>query len=176
MSWTYGYSPVFDEADAITGTLVVCTETTARVLAERRLRTLSALAVRTAASNDLGELARAVSEGLEGAAGDVPFAALFRPGAESAGANPLSAVRLSLDGWRAIEPAVRAAASRALGARVTLPDAPGAPGGEAFVAPVAAGVSLVFGLSARLPFDEAYREHLARLTDDVATIAARTAW
>lgn len=33
--WTYGYSPVFDDDGAIGGTLVVCTETTARVSAAR---------------------------------------------------------------------------------------------------------------------------------------------
>src|ERR1700744_2959627 len=36
--WTYGYSPVYDDDGTIGGTLVVCTETTARVLSERRLR------------------------------------------------------------------------------------------------------------------------------------------
>ncbi len=36
--WTYGYSPVRDPEGAIRGTLVVCTETTNRVLAERRLQ------------------------------------------------------------------------------------------------------------------------------------------
>ncbi|RKH07145.1 PAS domain S-box protein [Corallococcus sp. CA047B] len=36
--WTYGYSPVFDDAGRIGGTLVVCTETTARILGERALR------------------------------------------------------------------------------------------------------------------------------------------
>ncbi|RYZ42243.1 MAG: PAS domain S-box protein [Myxococcaceae bacterium] len=36
--WTYGYSPVFDDAGRIGGTLVVCTETTTRVLGERALR------------------------------------------------------------------------------------------------------------------------------------------
>jgi signal transduction histidine kinase/ActR/RegA family two-component response regulator len=34
--WTYGYSPVIDETGAVGGTLVVCTETTARVIADRR--------------------------------------------------------------------------------------------------------------------------------------------
>ena len=33
--WTYGYSPVFDDDGTIGGTLVVCTETTGRVLATR---------------------------------------------------------------------------------------------------------------------------------------------
>jgi len=40
--WTYGYSPVFDDDGAIGGTLVVCTETTARVVATRREAALRA--------------------------------------------------------------------------------------------------------------------------------------
>ncbi|MDO9017272.1 MAG: PAS domain-containing protein [Deltaproteobacteria bacterium] len=36
--WTYGYSPVFDDEGRIGGVLVTCTETTARVVAERALR------------------------------------------------------------------------------------------------------------------------------------------
>ena len=44
--WTYGYSPVHDDEERVGGTLVVCQETTARVLGERRLQALSeALAV-----------------------------------------------------------------------------------------------------------------------------------
>jgi signal transduction histidine kinase/CheY-like chemotaxis protein len=39
--WTYGYSPVFDEQGRVAGTLVVCTETTARVLAARHLEAAS---------------------------------------------------------------------------------------------------------------------------------------
>jgi signal transduction histidine kinase len=37
--WTYSYSPVRDAAGNILGTLVTCSETTGRVLAERALRT-----------------------------------------------------------------------------------------------------------------------------------------
>ena len=36
--WTYSYSPVRDAQDVIRGTLVTCSETTGRVLAERALR------------------------------------------------------------------------------------------------------------------------------------------
>src|SRR5688572_14453123 len=44
--WTYSYSPVPDDDDRVGGTLVVCQETTSRVLGERRLTALSeALAV-----------------------------------------------------------------------------------------------------------------------------------
>ncbi|MEO7272664.1 MAG: PAS domain-containing protein [Vicinamibacterales bacterium] len=40
--WTYGYSPVFDDDGTIGGTLVVCTETTERVLATRREQAMRA--------------------------------------------------------------------------------------------------------------------------------------
>ncbi|MDB4888593.1 MAG: sensor protein [Gemmatimonadetes bacterium] len=39
--WTYGYSPVRDDDGSIGGTLVVCQETTARVLADRMMVTLN---------------------------------------------------------------------------------------------------------------------------------------
>ncbi|HEX6533885.1 MAG TPA: ATP-binding protein [Gemmatimonadaceae bacterium] len=39
--WTYSYSPVRDDDGHIAGTLVVCLETTGRVLAERRLQSLN---------------------------------------------------------------------------------------------------------------------------------------
>jgi PAS domain S-box-containing protein len=51
--WTYGYSPVRDEEGRVAGTLVVCQETTRRVLDERereRLLAETAIAERRAAS------------------------------------------------------------------------------------------------------------------------------
>lgn len=39
--WTYGYSPVYDDVGGIGGTLVVCTESTGRVVAERALRAMT---------------------------------------------------------------------------------------------------------------------------------------
>jgi signal transduction histidine kinase len=42
--WSYTYTPVFDEQERVGGVLVVCTETTARVLAERRRHGLDMLA------------------------------------------------------------------------------------------------------------------------------------
>jgi signal transduction histidine kinase len=44
--WSYTYTPVFDEDDRVGGVLVVCTETTAQVLAERRRHALDLLARR----------------------------------------------------------------------------------------------------------------------------------
>jgi hypothetical protein len=42
--FTYSYSAVYDESGGVGGTLVVTTETTDRVIAERRLRTLHRMA------------------------------------------------------------------------------------------------------------------------------------
>jgi signal transduction histidine kinase len=39
--WTYSYGPAFGDDGAVAGVLVVCQETTARVLTERRLQTLN---------------------------------------------------------------------------------------------------------------------------------------
>ncbi|MFZ6875987.1 ATP-binding protein [Undibacterium sp. Di27W] len=41
--WTYTYTPVYGDDDRIAGTLVVCTETTSRILAERRQGILTLL-------------------------------------------------------------------------------------------------------------------------------------
>jgi PAS domain S-box-containing protein len=85
--WTYGYSPVFDDAGKVGGTLVVCTETTSRVLAarslmqseERLLRVLDASGVGTweldVASGDLRADSRTTSLfGLGATATDIPLA------------------------------------------------------------------------------------------------------
>jgi signal transduction histidine kinase/CheY-like chemotaxis protein len=55
--WTYGYSPVFDEAGRIAGVLVICTETTERVLAARR-----AQAVLEAAEQQRAQVVRFFAE------------------------------------------------------------------------------------------------------------------
>ncbi len=41
--WNYSYTPVFDDRDRVGGVLVVCTETTTQVLAERRRHALDLL-------------------------------------------------------------------------------------------------------------------------------------
>ena len=58
--WTYGYSPIFNEAGAIAGTLVVCTETMSRLLAERRLRSINVLGEGMSVAHEPKELFEAV--------------------------------------------------------------------------------------------------------------------
>jgi PAS domain S-box-containing protein len=81
--WTYSYSPVRDNAGTVQGTLVVCSETTEPVLSERRLRTLLAITMDSAAQDRLPEaepllpLTRSIVRMLDGDSADIPFAALY---------------------------------------------------------------------------------------------------
>jgi signal transduction histidine kinase len=82
--FTFSYSPIRDERGAVGGVLVTVTETTQRVLGERRLRTLRDLAARAVARRE-DEGWRGAAQALEGNAFDVPFALLYRsaPGGPS---------------------------------------------------------------------------------------------
>jgi signal transduction histidine kinase len=170
--WTYGYSPVRDDDGSIGGTLVVCQETTARVIAERRLLTLHRLAA-TEPRGSREEVARQVMGLLVGDRLDIPFALFYSAPDGSPDArpvlihaegieDPLAPDRWPLDdvlasrdlhlvdvrGWPEIEGA---------GPWPETPD-------SAVVLPVlAAGQDhplgvLVAGLSARLGWSEEYRE------------------
>lgn len=73
--WTYAYSPVFDETGTVKGVLVTCTETTTRVLAERRSTLLYALVSRTSQAKDHIALESEALEVLGQSPLDIPFAA-----------------------------------------------------------------------------------------------------
>src|SRR5580698_646281 len=75
--WTYGYSPVFSDARTVGGTLVVCTETTARVVAERRHRALRSLAKSTAMATTVPAVLAAAAELFEETPNDIPFALIY---------------------------------------------------------------------------------------------------
>ena len=72
--WTYGYSPVFDDQGAIGGVLVVCTETTSRVLAARRVHVLSEVTESIALASDPSAVDRQTDPGAGARNLDVPFA------------------------------------------------------------------------------------------------------
>ncbi len=76
--WTYSYSPVYQEDGRVGGTLVICTETTQRVLAERRARALRALVDASATAIDTNLLSERASVVLEDCSIDVPFFLLCR--------------------------------------------------------------------------------------------------
>ena len=79
--WTYGYSPVFDDEGRIGGTLVVCTETTPRVVAERRLKSIRRLSDATSACDAIESVVAETLNVIRSSAFDIPFALFYRPDA-----------------------------------------------------------------------------------------------
>jgi CheY-like chemotaxis protein len=187
--WTYGFSPVFVDARTVGGTLVICTETTRRVLAERRHRALRSLAKSTALATTAPAVLSAASELFEETPGDVPFALIYVT--ERTTGEPVlwRTVGLGSAEQTAVNAACRATIS--MGGRgpidlgrethgVSLPGRPWAePSTSAFVVPLGdgriahTGGFLVLGLSPRLPFDAAYREHLVQIAEHVGLVLAR---
>jgi signal transduction histidine kinase len=175
--FTYSYSPIPDGA-RVGGVLLVTFETTERVLAERRLRTLRELAAETAKAQSADEACSRGVGVLAGNRSDLPFALLFltdgdggfRQCASTGVASaadpalwPLREVSLTRQARR-----VEDVASRLPGERAALPRA-------ALVLPIAqpdkesARGCLVAGLSDFLAPDEAYRGFLHLVAGQIAT-------
>jgi signal transduction histidine kinase len=188
--FTLSYSPMRDDSGAVAGLLGVISETTERVLAERRLRTLRALAAHalSAGGATLRDVAAGALATLGQNAADVAYALLYL--ASDGGAR--------LVAQHGLAPASQAAPERvALGApdavwplaphgaevRVldTPPDRFGAlPGGtwaepspRAVMLPLlGAGVPafLIVGLSPRRAFDAAYADFVNLANDQIAAM------
>ena len=72
----FSYSPIRQENGEVGGVLVTVTETTQRVLGERRLKTTQALAARTRDARTVSEACRIATSVLGEHPEDLPFAAL----------------------------------------------------------------------------------------------------
>ncbi|RKH43023.1 ATP-binding protein, partial [Corallococcus llansteffanensis] len=182
--FTYSYSPIRDESGGVAGVLVTLTETTGRVLGERRLRTLRDLAARAGTVKREQDAWREAALALESNDFDVPFALLYRQ--PDAGGSPelVATAGFGLDaaapthlfdtemvgaqGPRFV-PDVRARFGELPGGR--WPESPQA----AWVFPITrAGAELpygflVAGLSARRAPDDDYRGFLELVADHIAT-------
>ena len=75
--FTFSYSPIRDEGGGVGGNLITVTETTERVLGERRLRTLRDLGARAAEGKNAEDACAIAAETLEANSWDVPFALLY---------------------------------------------------------------------------------------------------
>ena len=188
--WTYGYSPVLDERDRIGGTLVVCTETTPRVVAARRQQVLRALAEKTEISADRATTLHSTGQVLGMANLDLPFSLIFatEPGAtgprlaQTVGLAPQDAAAIFGADFACRLPAL---AEACRGGRPHTWPGPGLavgpwpePATDIFVAAwPRAGTEargfVVFGLSPRLPFDHAYREFLEQIVAHLGLMHAR---
>ena len=165
--FTYSYSPFRAEGGDVAGVLVTCTETTGRVVGDRRLRLLRELAAESTAPEP-DAVCRRAAEVLARRTADLPFALLYLRDEERsvlryvAGSGlPDHAIGprlVSLSGGATTTwPLERALAAGAL----IVDEEPSAPYRPAFVAPIfrspgiAAGV-LVAGASPQLPLDDQY--------------------
>ena len=158
--WTYGYSPAFDDHGNISGTLVVCTETTTRVVGARRLDFLRRLAERMTSCSNHADLLPALRASLESAPLDVPLFATH-PGDEGVfDANqpldlqaPQQLVELSTPrpsgAWP--EPVTQVVAIRS----------------------ASQAKQLLFGVSPRLPLDAAYGDFLGQIVMELEQASAR---
>ncbi len=84
---TFSYSPIRDESGAVGGVFTAVTQTTERVIGERRLRTLRDLAARAADATNEPEAWNLAAEVLGENPYDVPFSVLYQLDDESARAT-----------------------------------------------------------------------------------------
>ena len=75
--FTFSHSPIRDESGSVVGIFQAITETTERVLDERRLRTLRDLAAKAAEAQVAQDACRIAAETLSENANDIPFALLY---------------------------------------------------------------------------------------------------
>jgi signal transduction histidine kinase len=189
--WTYGYSPVVDEQGELAGTLVVCTETTSRMIASRRLHLLRTVVDQTVVSEDVAATMHSATSALREAGADLPFVLVFSADPRSHEVQLLETVGLAPGDLSArfgadFERELPSLADRSARAGAQPLGGAGVAGGpwpepvtEIYVATLAqpeAGARrgfVVFGLSPRLPFDGGYRSFLDQIAAHLAVVRAR---
>lgn len=194
---TFSYSPVRDEVGRISGMLCACSETTEKVLSERRLRMLHDLSVRLPDSRFAEETCAVAADVISTNSADVPFALLYlldetRPHAQLAAATGLKAgtaatpAHIGLAGgvdevWpmnqvlRSAAPVLVESLAQKLGLDVMVK---GLQVDKALVLPIGAQGGnrarglLVAGLSPHLALGVGYRDFLDLMTGQVAASMA----
>jgi PAS domain S-box-containing protein len=178
--FTYSYSPIPDGV-GVGGVLLVSFETTERVLAERRLRTLRELAAETAQARSADEACGRAAGVLAGNPSDLPFSLLFLTegdGRFRLGASTGVACACDPDLWPLQEVAAAQQAVLVEDVAARLPRERPALPRAALILPIAqAGKGpvascLVAGLSDFRALDEAYRGFLDLVAGQIATAVA----
>jgi PAS domain S-box-containing protein len=174
-----------DDDGRIAGTLIVCNETTARVLAERRLKIVRVLVEKTADCLDMESAIDAAHEVAAAAAYEFPFTAVYRVDETHGTVRRAAVVHLqaaladSIDSLVREQTAMNACQAPTL---LTLPASAGFPGGawpesssQAFLVPPKAqgGLTFVLGVSPRLPFDSLYRDFMLHFVEQLDLTIAR---
>ena len=192
----FSYSPIREESGRVGGVLVTVTETTARVVGERRLKTTQALAAETREAKTAAEACEIAGRVLATNSADLPLAHIYLLAedgptaalAAACGAAPPGLVLpqtigLDDDQFTAV---LRCGHEEVLGGGTEatgtgLPVASSTPGQIVLVPIARQGVHhplgiLVAGTSQRLPLDDAYRDFLTLVASQIgAAIAAAQA-
>ncbi len=187
--FTFSFSPIRDETGGVGGLFHPVTETTARMLSERRTRALRDLAARTAKAGTVQEACQLTSEILSGFELDLPFGLLYL--LEDDGKECWLAESFGFSSDSPAHPQAMWPIEKALrsGQSVLVDDIeqrfgslrcgpyPESPK-QAIIVPIprmgfdrCAGV-LIAGVSSRLPADEPYRSFYDLLGGHVATALA----
>jgi len=75
--FTFSYSPIWGDAGKVEGIFCACYETTARVISDRRLRTLRDLGRTISSAKTAEQACRSAAKILEGNPADIPFALFY---------------------------------------------------------------------------------------------------
>jgi signal transduction histidine kinase len=167
---------------------VVCTETTARVISDRRLRTLRELVQRLLNALVPSAVLNTVAEIFRHEDADVPFAVIYGMRAAGRPSSLLHSVSLTREAEISVDADVGEHLAQLCGnstvLSLTQPIFPSEcrwpePIEEVFVARTAppgqgtASGYVVFGLSPRSPFDDSYREYLRQMAECIGQADAR---
>ncbi|WP_433721465.1 SpoIIE family protein phosphatase [Actinoplanes sp. CA-051413] len=179
------YDPIRSPEGAVGGVFCIVSDTTRRVLADRRVRTLSALGSRLADSPDQAVLGTQVAQVLGENAADVPFAVLYLDDPAGGGEPAVAGVcGLEPTACRPLDPGVRevvAAVMRSdheqtIAATEVAHPPPSSAADQALVLPIGAGTSsagaLVVGVSRFLAQDRGYRDFLELATAQISRAVA----
>ena len=188
--FVYSYSPIRVESGGVGGVLVTCTETTGRVIAERRLHTLRELASQAAQPQTIDDAWVGAAGILAANAADLPFAFLYTLDEDGSAARvvppapvwcPPAIAASDRSAWPVADAAARGPVL-VTDVRERFGDRAGPawpePVARAMVLPVTRpGLAapygfLVAGISPRLPLDERYRDFLSLVADQIATAVA----
>ena len=179
--FTFSYSPIPDESGGVGGMFCACTETTGKVLGERRLRTLRDLAAAPAEARTVAEASVLSAGALSTNRADVPFALIYLVGEDGTArlvaqtgaraGDPIAPVEIAAGladaAWPAhtvIDTRLPQHVSTLAGRFTPVPAGPWPePPSSAMVLPLIdrgleRGVgAIALGISSRRPFDDEYR-------------------
>ncbi|HEX2661040.1 MAG TPA: ATP-binding protein, partial [Polyangia bacterium] len=178
----FSYSPIREEGGRVGGVLVTVTETTQRVLGERRLKTTQALAAETRRARKVADACALAAGVLEKNAADMPLAAIYL--VSSDGRTARKAAQAQTDGAQVLDEVLdlvdgRLARTAPAGEAQWLDHAEvdGGRGRVRAIPITPQGAAepvgfLVAGTSERLPFDAAYEDFMALVASQIGAAIA----